>query len=72
MRLIAFQPGTYYLRDLYLNYDTFKFFMEEGRYKIGIFVYEKKKSELETVGNYSLFFDVNIKYTKYPTFGKKE
>lgn len=70
--LVKFQPGHYYIKDLTFYYDTFKFFLETGKYKVSVNFFERNGTDLESLGNYNLFLDVYMKYTRYPTPGKKE
>lgn len=49
--IVPLQPGHYYFRNARFNFHSFKHFIDVGRYKFTIHVYEGKN----TVGNFSIF-----------------
>lgn len=70
--ICIFQPSHYYFRNVTFDYNNFKLFLDIGRYKFTLFAYDQSGPDLVSVANYSLFYDVYMKYTKFPIFGQKE
>ena len=55
-----------------MPYDKLKFVITTGKYRMDFHMYEGKGNYLESLGNYSLYFEIIQKYSKDHGKGCKE
>ncbi|KAL5276674.1 hypothetical protein ACFFRR_002097 [Megaselia abdita] len=54
------EKGHYYYRDIEFNYNQLSRFLPKGRYRAGLYTYDKKKKPLTQIHNYTISFDVSL------------
>ncbi|KAL5291826.1 hypothetical protein ACFFRR_010916 [Megaselia abdita] len=52
------EPGHYYYTNIKFNYHIFLQFLQQGKYKVGLYTYDRTRKPLAQTSNYTLLFDV--------------